>query len=398
MKLLILTQYFPPEIGAPQARLFETAKALQKRGWTVEIVTSFPNYPTGKIFESHKGKVFSREYEHGLEIRRYWLYASNSRKILPRIFSMLTFSIMVLGDVFNIRRNRPFYLMVESPPLLLGVSGWLLAWMSGSRLIMNISDLWPLSAVELGALRKDSLAFKALVKLEQFIYRKAFACTGQSEEIIQHLEKSGARQTWLFRNGVNPNRFHPPEKNAFHKPIRIVYAGLLGVAQGILELCENLRLDPVEVEFHIYGDGPDRRGIESLLATKHSVGIKLHEKVAREEMPKTLVKYDLALIPLVKPIYGAVPSKIYEAMAAGLPIVFCGGGEGARIIDRYDLGWVCAPSDFAAIQNTINEIITCDELVLQRKRLNCLKAAKQVFNRELQINTLDQRLRHYLSD
>ena len=110
-------------------------------------------------------------------------------------------------------------------------------------------------------------------------------------------------------------------------------------------------------------------------------------------MPGILGMYDLALIPLIKPIYGAVPSKIYEAMAAGLPILFAGGGEGAEIIETYELGWVCAPSDFSSIQAAIQEITRLSENLLQEKRNNCLKAAETLFSRDRQIENLDSLLR-----
>ncbi|MBX2926516.1 MAG: hypothetical protein KF852_01665 [Saprospiraceae bacterium] len=171
-RLLILTQYFPPEMGAPQSRLYETARGLQARGWEVEIITAFPNYPTGRIFPAYRGRFSMQEAMDGLNVRRYWLYASNSRKALPRIASMMSFSISVLAAVGQVRRFRPAYLWVESPPLLLGLSGWILARCSGARLALNISDIWPLSAAELGALKKGSLFYRLLEGLERFLYRR----------------------------------------------------------------------------------------------------------------------------------------------------------------------------------------------------------------------------------
>lgn len=326
-------------------------------------------------------------------MRRYPLFASNSRRALPRIVSMASFSLAALAAVFYIRRFRPDYLMVESPPLLLGCTGWLLSRAAGARLLLNISDIWPLSASELGALRQGGSLYRLLERLERFLYRSSYACTGQSEEIVRHMQSGGARRAWLFRNGVDVNRFPALSEKDFNQPLKIVYAGLLGVAQGILELCQNLQFDPQQIEFHIYGSGAEREAIETYLQESGKTSIILHEPRGRDAIPGILAMHDFALIPLVKPIYGAVPSKIYEAMAAGLPILFAGGGEGAKIIETYDLGWVCAPSDFSAIQAAIQEIISLPENILQEKRNNCLRAAKTLFSRDRQIENLDTLLR-----
>ncbi len=379
-------------MGAPQSRLFETAKGLQNRGWEVKVITALPNYPTGKIFPEYRRKSHVRENINGIEVRRYWLYPSNSARPLPRIISMVSFSLMVLSAAFYLRKLRPDYIFVESPPLVLGLSGWLLSKTSGSRLILNISDLWPLSAAELGALKKNSYSYKILEGLEKFLYKKAYACTGQSHEIIQHLKAFGTKRAWLYRNGVDPDRFIPPTDNQFEKPLKIVYAGLLGVAQGILELCKKLQFQQGIIELHIYGNGAERGDIEKWLLSHPHSGVVLHESVPRDKIPAILQQYDLTLIPLVKSIYGAVPSKIYEAMAAGLPIIFCGGGEGAEIIKKYDLGWVCQPSDYCSIQSIISYLTKLPNQDLVKKKENCIRVANDIFDRDIQVELLDKNL------
>lgn len=391
-RLVILTQYFPPEMGAPQSRLYETALALQARGWKVAIVTAMPNYPTGQIFSAYRGWFSMQEDLNGLQVWRYWLYASNSRRALPRIFSMLTFSFTALFAWGKIRRFLPAYVLTESPPLTLGLTGMALAKLTGARPLLNVSDIWPLSAAELGALDRNGRLYRVLEGLEQWLYRRPYACTGQSLEIVRHLEVSGAKQAWLFRNGVDVDRFHPEPEKTMTPPIRVVYAGLLGVAQGILALCRALDFDPTRLELHLYGDGAEREAIAQYLLESGKLGVVLHHPVGREAVPGMLVQYDLTLIPLIKPIYGAVPSKIYEAMAAGLPILFAGGGEGAEIIKTHELGWVCEPSDFLAMQAVLDEISTLPITGIAEKRANCLRAAREHFSRDIQVKQLAERL------
>lgn len=378
-------------MGAPQSRLFETAIALKNNGWEVIVITALPNYPTGKIFIQYKKRIFTKEIHSEIQVWRYLIYASNSRRSIPRILSMVSFTLMVLFSIFKINKFKPDYIFTESPPLTLGVSGLLLAKYSGAKHILNVSDLWPLSAYELGAISKGFL-YKKLEVLESYLYLKSFACTGQSEEIISCVAEKGACRTLLFRNGVDSSRFpisiYTDYKRSNGK-VRIVYAGLLGIAQGILELCKNIDFNAVNCELHIYGQGAEKNDITEFLLENDNNGIFLHEPIDRNLVPATLVKFDATIIPLIKPIFGAVPSKIYEAMAAGLPIVFSGGGEGAMIIKNYDLGWICSPSDFNSIKSVLLQLgeMPINELIERKKR--AISVALNVFDRKIQIGKLN---------
>lgn len=390
-RLVIVSQYFPPEMGAPQSRLLETAKGLRRLGWDVTVISAMPNYPTGKIFAGYKGKFHSKEDIGGIEVWRYWLYASNSRKALPRILSMLSFSFTVLFSVFKIRRLKPDYLFTESPPLTLGLSGLLLAKLSGARHVMNISDLWPLTAYELGAISKG-FAYDQLERVEHWLYRYSYACTGQSREIVNHLSASGSRRTHLYRNGVDASRFAGLRKGAPRGPrgrLKVVYAGLLGVSQGILKLCENIDFAERNAEWHIYGDGVEKGQIASFLETARARGIFLHGSVPRDQLPSTIARYDAALVPLRKSVLGGVPSKIYEAMAAGLPIIYSGGGEGAEIVEENRVGWNCEPSNYGEIARRIAEVAVMSAGDLEAVKRNCLHAARNIFDRQKQIEQLD---------
>jgi glycosyltransferase involved in cell wall biosynthesis len=391
-KLVILTQYYLPEMGAPQSRLYEMATGLKKLGWDVRVVAAMPNYPTGKIFDAYKGKMFKMETISSIPVYRYTLYASNAKKRLPRIFSMVSFSMMSLFSFPRLRKFKPDYIFTESPPLTLAATGLMLAKLTGAKHIMNVSDIWPLSAYELGALT-NGFFYRNLQKLETYLYKSSFACTGQSQQIVDYLSKKGSKRSHLFRNGVDTSRFHSNGKPARETKLRIVYVGLLGMAQGILRVCRNIDFDKAGAEFHIYGDGAEKNEITAFLTNNNTKGIYLHAPISRDEVPGILPGYDITLIPLIKPIYGAIPSKIYEAMAAGLPILFTGGGEGAELIEKHGTGWTCAPSDYKNIEARIAAIAAMDDYALTHIRNNCIAAAKNVFDRNIQI----EQLHHYLS-
>jgi glycosyltransferase involved in cell wall biosynthesis len=378
-------------MGAPQSRLFEFATGLKERAWDVSIVTAMPNYPTGSIFREYRGRFSSEDKLDDIPVYRYWLYASNSPNAIPRVLSMLSFSLTSLLSVFQLVPLKPDIVFVESPPLTLGFTAYLLSRFTGSSLIVNISDIWPLSAYHLGAISKGFL-YRRIEQLERFLYRNADLSTGQSEEIVRHLEESGAKKTFLFRNGVDVNRFRLSEDKNSSDGLRLVYAGLLGVAQGVFSICRTIDFKELGVEFHIYGDGYERKKIDEFLAENPDRGIYLHNPVGRNNIPGILASHDGTIIPLITNIYGAVPSKIYEAMASGLPILFSGDGEGASIVMKHNVGLVSPPGDMDALKKNIIEFIRQPEKRDEFSR-NCVEAAKKVFDRRLIIDRFDNVLR-----
>lgn len=386
MKLSVITQYYKPEMGAPQNRLYEMCAGLKQLGADVSVLTAMPNYPTGKIFEEYKGRFSCKEIADDLPVKRYWLYASNSRKALPRIWSMISFSVTILCSLRYLRKRKNDFIVVESPPLTLAVSAWILAKLCGAKLIMNVSDLWPLSAKELGAISGDGMIYKTLAWLERWLYAHSTACIGQSQEIVDYIATHGAKQTYLFRNGVNPERFNAIGTAKPSDKLRIVYAGLLGYAQGILSICEQIDFAALNAEFHIYGAGGEQEAIEQYITSHPNKGIFYHGEVSRDEIPAVLAKHDCTLIPLVKNIYGAVPSKIYESMAAGLPILFAGEGEGARIVVGNQLGWVSASKDYATLTQNIQKAVIREDR--ETIRTHCIECARNKFNRPKQISKL----------
>ena len=394
MKIGLLTQYYKPEMGAPQNRLYEMVRGLKELGNEVYIVTSMPNYPTGKIFPEYQGKIVSHEIMDDIAIKRYWLYASNARKVIPRIWNMVSFSCMALFSACYLRKLHLDYLIVESPPLTLGIVGILLAKIAKCKLVANISDIWPLSAKELGAISEGRL-YHILEQLEHKIYHSAHICMGQSQEIVNHIAAHGGKNVYLFRNGVDPTRFPLSIQQSITHPIKLVYAGLLGFAQGVADICKSINFAEIGAEFHIYGAGGEQDEIEQYLQQHPNRGIYYHGVVSRYELPIKLQSAHLTLVPLVKNIYGAVPSKIYESMAAGLPIMFIGEGEGAKIIQENDIGLIANAKDYTMLKKNIQHIVSHPE-DMKRMSNNCKTCAQTKFNRPKQILDLHQYLLKHL--
>jgi hypothetical protein len=240
------------------------------------------------------------------------------------------------------------------------------------RLILNVSDLWPIAGLELGVFKKN-FSYWLLEKIEQFNYKRADLVLGQSQEILHHITSLFPhKQTFLYRN--YPDFQHPEiEYNiTANEKIRLVYAGLLGVAQGIFKLCQEL--DFSNIEFHIYGAGAEQKKIEYFLLENPKLPIIYHGEVIRKELHKELLKYDLAIIPLLNRIYGSVPSKIFEYARLGLPMLYFGGGEGETIIKKHALGWVAQSSNYNDLNKVISSINRADLQIKEYIQKTAIKA------------------------
>ncbi|HVH08869.1 MAG TPA: glycosyltransferase family 4 protein, partial [Gemmatimonadales bacterium] len=175
MKIAFLTQYYPPEIGASQARLSGLAAALQRRGHAVTVLTAKPNYPGGRTHAGYPGLVH-REMRDGVPVLRTFIYPTQKADFLRRTFSYCSF-VLASAVVGTFCLERPDYLIVESPPLLLGLAGIWLSWVKRCPMIFNVSDLWPESAVRLGVLRAGSVSHRLSTWPERFCYRRAVLVT-----------------------------------------------------------------------------------------------------------------------------------------------------------------------------------------------------------------------------
>ena len=369
-EILIITSYFPPETGAASNRIFHLANGLQALDFKVSVITPLPNYPKGEIFDEYKGLFKHTSSKNHIIIHRLWVYASNSKNKLLRLIAMLSYSFSLIW--FFLWNTIPRKVIVQSPPLLVAFTCMLFLKSKKRKLILNVSDLWPLAGLELGAFKKN-FSYRLLEKIERFNYKKADLVLGQSQEILNHITTLFPQKlTFLYRN--YPDFKQPELENNFasDRKIMLVYAGLLGVAQGIYKLCQEL--DYSNIEFHIYGAGAEQKQIEAFLNGNPKLPIVYHGEVSRQELHKALLKYDLTIIPLLNRIYGSVPSKIFEYARLGLPVLYFGGGEGEAIIEEHQLGWVVESSNYSSLNKVITSINKSELKIKKRIQETAIKA------------------------
>lgn len=357
------------------------SKILIEEGFDVEILTGLPNYPTGKIFSGYIGKVLMRDEYDQIKVRRHWLYPSNSKNPILRIISMVSFSFSIFLSFFYLKfKRRPDITIINSPPLFTGVAGLVLSKTIGSKTVVNISDIWPLSALELGAIKKGKF-YSFLEKMESFIYKNADACIGQSNETLTHIKnQQPAKSTFLYRNLDLPSKYIHQGAAYDRNKIKIVYAGLLGVAQGVFNICKTIDFEKLGVELHIYGGGNEEEKIIEYIKANPNCNIYFHGFVDKSEIPSILKTFHATLIPLVNPIYGAFPSKIFMAIASGLPILFSGEGEGAEVVKKYNLGWVNPSDEILKLKQNIIELKEVGTDNYNNIKNNCIAAGEGDFN------------------
>jgi glycosyltransferase involved in cell wall biosynthesis len=376
-------------MGAPQARLSLLARAIARQGHEVYVLTAMPNYPGGKIHEGYSG-VIRRETVDGVNVVRSWIFPTQSLGIVARLASYFSFVISaLLAGLFTIPRVD--FLITESPPLFLGITGYLLSHCKRARLVFNVSDLWPESAVRLGVVG-PGVALSLASALEGFCYRKSWCVTGQSREIIGDV---GGRfpgvRTYHLSNGVDPGLFRSvtrcPQRRAELAPgadIIAVYAGLHGIAQGLDQILDAAALLPKNSRLGIVliGEGPEKQRLIRRASGLGLQNVRFLDPLKHKEMPAVLVSADIALITLKTTLPGAVPSKLYEAMAAGLPVVLAAGGEPADILRQCGAGIAVTAGDPRAMAEAL-DALAHDESLRARLSANGRRASEERFDRNV---------------
>ena len=364
MRILIHTQYYPPETGAPQNRLSGMARELMKEGHEVVILTAMPNYPAMEVHSKYRGVKYVEDSFDGIPVFRTWIYVSKNRSIISRLLNYFSFTF---SSMWYHRRIKGSFdaLICESPPLFLGISSWWIAKRKKAKLIFNVSDLWPESAEKLGVI-SNKFALGLATKLEEFLYRNSFMITGQTQGIVKNIKNRFPDKSvhWL-PNGVDESIFTADEDKNWRTQlgfndddVLMLYAGIIGIAQGLDILLDAARLLPQEskIKILLMGEGPEK---ERLLSRKQQEDI--HQVyflplTARNKIPSIVKSIDAAVIPLKKMdlFLGAIPSKIFENLALGKPILLAVDGEARTLfIEQGKSGLFVPPENSKAMADAM---------------------------------------------
>jgi len=350
-----------------------------------------PLYPEGRIKHGYRWRLRLVERVNGVRVIRTWLYATQSGSMVKRMSNYLSFAVTsVLLGYWGLGRQDVF--LVDSPPLFLGPSGWLLARATGARFIFNVADVWPETAVALGVLKRDHLFVKAALWLEEMLYRHSDLVTGTSPGITANItSRFPGTPTAVVPNGVDTSKFRPDFRSAKVRQqfgleegqVAFVYAGLHGFAQGLDHVVEAARIleDRRDIRFVMIGDGPVREQVSEMARGYGLTNIVFYGIRPKSEMPAILASMDVALIPLGMELPGAMPSKSYEALACGLPLVVASRGDIAQFVARHGVGLAVEPGNAEALAGLVRQV--ADDPDLRRRLSLRSRQAAQEFDRDV---------------
>lgn len=367
MRILMLTQYFPPETGAAQVRLFEVAKAIRNQGHDIEVVTAFPNYPNGIIPPEYRGKFYMKDSIENIPVYRTWIYPVQRGKFWKRLLNYFSFVFSAFFGV--LKAGKADYIFVESPPLFIGFTMMFAKWVKGAKLILNVSDLWPESAVSLGLVTNKTLISWA-ERLERRMYKTAWRISTQTEGIIQSLKDRGIppEKIVFLPNGVDPDLFAPikpdeklQEKLKLKGKFVILYAGTMGYAHGLevaLQAAQHLQKEHPEIAFLFVGDGSEKPRLMEMAREMNLSNVRWVDFQPITEMQRfySLAAISLSTLRRYKLSEGVRPSKVFPGLASTKPLIYVGEGEGAKIVEESKGGVIIPPEEPLLLAQTILEL------------------------------------------
>jgi glycosyltransferase involved in cell wall biosynthesis len=366
LRVLMLTHYYPPEVGAPQTRLHETAIGLQRMGIAVRILTGPPHYPSGTVRSGYRMLELRRERLDGIQVTRLPMVARPNSGLLDRSIDQGSFALAAMAAIPDIRWSN--VLLVESPPLFLGLTAAFHRIVSHRPYIFHVADPWPDFPIAMGALRSP-IARRLAYANEHLAYRFAASITTVTPALVASLErKRGARgKVHLLPNGVDLGRFQPDldpteARRALgwrEARLTLVYAGTVGLAQGLgtlIDAMSQLRDDGIDL--HIVGDGAEKQEIAGRIQRHGLDHVQLHPSVPAADVPRMLAAADAGLVLLkAGPLYEqALPTKLVEGLAAGRPLIVSADGEAARIVREADAGVVARAEDSTGLADAMRRV------------------------------------------
>ncbi len=376
MKITFLCQYFPPEMGAPSARTYEHARYWASLGHDVTVVTGFPNHPTGIIRPEYRGYFVKRETVDGINVLRTWIYCAANSGFAMRVLNFLSFffSSWMLGAFMT---RRPDVIVGTSPQFFCAVAGYILSCIKRVPFVFEVRDIWPQSAVELGALR-NAWIIRVLEAIEMFLYRRAALIVIVAESSRAYLLAKGIapEKIKMIPNGIDAQYLALANVSAdsiredleLQGKFVVSYIGTHGMSHAldtVLRAAKELEAEP-DVHFLFIGEGAEKDNLKKLAEDLMVRNVTFLKEQPRERLLSFYRASDVSLVPLRNlPIFKKVlPSKIFELMGVGCPIICSVEGEAAELIQRAKSGLCIEPESISALVQAIKQL-RCDPQLMR---------------------------------
>jgi colanic acid biosynthesis glycosyl transferase WcaI len=374
LKVLFLTAYYPPEVGAAQTRTHELALRLSNTGYDVSVLTAFPSYPSGIVPKEWRGKFLWKGSDEGTRIHRVWSYTSPGGKFATRLLNHLTFAFF--ATLIGLWLSRPDVIVVESHPLFNGLAAIVLSRLKRVPFVLNVSDLWPESAVQIGALKNPFLIWLG-EKLERLLYRRAATILAMTGGIWKKIRRDGVddSKVLLFRNAVDCNFFRPgvdgvgmrAQLGIAPDAFMVLYAGTFGMfndTQSILRTAARFQGENnSRVQFVFAGDGNERRRLQDFANQNGLANVRFVGSFPKTAVPAMLSASNCVVVALkrLEFLQGTLPRKLFEAMACAKPVVLAASGEAEEVVRNAEGGIIVPPENCALIHDAVLQLLTDPE-------------------------------------
>lgn len=408
LKITIITEFFPPEIGAGSTRAYEHSKNWVQLGAEVTVITGFPDYPDGIIPDEYRGHRFLKEKMDGINIIRTYTVPAPNKGFSKRVISFFSFLISsIIQGTWAMGKQD--LIISTSPPFFVGIAGYIISRIKRIPFIFEIRDLWPESVVQLGQL-KNKIIISLLEKIELILYKKADLIITVTESFVDYIHAKGITREKIkvIKNGVNLDIYYPkiPQSELINKlglnnKFVVAYIGTIGLSHAIdmvISTAEKLKTTK-EIVFLLIGEGAEKDKL-----VKQAERLKLNNviflpKIPREDLSNYYSITDVLLVPLrnLKVFRTVIPSKIFEIMAVQKPIIISVDGEAREIINKANSGIYSEPENFNMLADKILVLKNNPEL---RRKLaeNGRKFVEEKFNRKELANRYIQILRNLINN
>ncbi|MBI4061608.1 MAG: glycosyltransferase family 4 protein [Elusimicrobia bacterium] len=362
MRILFLSDNFPPEVNAPASRTFEHCRRWAAAGHDVTVLTSVPNFPRGVVFPGYRNRLWQRETMDGVRVLRVWTYIAANEGFARRIADYLSY--MLAATLASPLAGGADVVIGTSPQFFPVCAAWIVARLKRAAFVFELRDLWPESIRAVGAM-KDGLILRLLERLELFLYREAAAIVSVTHSFKEVLARRGVDPEKIFvvTNGVELSRFHPMPRDAalaaklgFEGKTVAGYIGTHGMAHAletIIDAATLVRARPggEDFRFLLLGDGANKESLKKRALEKNTDNVLFIDTVPKDDVPRYWSLLDVAVIHLRRTelFKTVIPSKLFESMGMGIPVLLGVEGESARIVERNGVGAVFEPQNAEAL-------------------------------------------------
>jgi glycosyltransferase involved in cell wall biosynthesis len=368
MNIAYYSHYFVPEIGAPSARIHDLSREWLRAGDAVQVVTCFPNHPTGTLYPGYRKRFYQHELLDGIDVHRVWSYITPNKGFVKKTIGHVSFHPSAIVASRLKMKTTPDVFIGTSPTFFAAMAAEHVARARKRPFVMEVRDLWPALFVELGIL-KNRYAIAALEKLELSLYRKATRVVAVTEAFRQNLIERGVPE-WKVRtipNGADVDFWTERgegralrQRLGFEGQFVALYIGAHGISQGltsVIDAATRLR-DRRDIRFVFVGEGADKEKLVAHVARESLTNVSFFEPVGKEEVRAFYSMSDACLVPLRDiPLFETfIPSKMFEILSMERPIVGAVKGEAARILEDSGGALVVAPENAEALANGIERL------------------------------------------